>query len=636
MWKWNLGVSHHVGSFSHGMIQQKISNKVHYRQFGILLNSLSSCCHVQGSANSRQSCLRLTSWHAMCAVQFSNAGMRSHLACYSSSAKKSMHPDVITALCEYEDRTAIQDVHGEHTYLNLYNRSLALQSKILKTTSNRSLKEARVAFLCPNDISYVVTLYAIWLSGGVAVPLSKTHPAPELEYFIQDSESSLVITTEALEDKIKPVAEQYSISCLTLEDGDFLGETEPDIKKKGLVKKDILRRRALMIYTSGTTGRPKGVVHTFGSLHSQMKDMIRAWEWTENDCVLHVLPLHHVHGIVNVLMTPLFCGATCYMLPEFNARNVWKCLMSSVPIGGNRVNMFMAVPTIYAKLIEEYEEADYSSFITDAIKTVCSSCIRLMVSGSAALPQPVMDRWTEITGHVLLERYGMTETGMALTNPLHGERKPGAVGTPFPSVKARLVKLNEDEPSGYDVLVEGVKVLPAGKREVSNVSADGKEGLQGELQIKGSSLFKEYWNKPEETAKEFTQDGWFKTGDTACFRDGVYKIMGRTSVDIIKSGGYKISALDVERHLLKHPLITDVAVLGLPDMTWGEKVAAVIVVKEKCDLDLQTLKSWARKEMPPYQIPTVVEFMDKMPRNAMGKVNKKDLMKEVFIDRQSD
>ncbi|KAJ7380360.1 Acyl-CoA synthetase member 3, mitochondrial [Desmophyllum pertusum] len=189
-----------------------------------------------------------------------------------------------------------------------------------------------------------------------------------------------------------------------------------------------------------------------------------------------------------------------------------------------------------------------------------------MVSGSAALPEPVMRRWQEITGHTLLERYGMTEIGMALSNPLHGPRLPGCVGTPLPGTEVRIVSQNMDGKSELK-----------GMNMASSVCL-GKEGQEGELQVRGTSVFKCYWNKPEATAETFTEDGWLKTGDTAAYKDGVYRILGRTSVDIIKSGGYKISALEVERHLLSHDDITDCAVLGKPDPVWGERVAAILTL----------------------------------------------------------
>ncbi|XP_043937625.1 malonate--CoA ligase ACSF3, mitochondrial isoform X2 [Protopterus annectens] len=330
-----------------------------------------------------------------------------------------------------------------------------------------------------------------------------------------------------------------------------------------------------------------------------------------------------MHGIVNKLLCPLWVGATCIMLPEFNPEKVWEYLLSTAPPGIPRVNVFMAVPTIYVKLIEYCDKHFTTSYVQDFVRAVCQEKIRLMVSGSAALPDIVLQRWKEITGHTLLERYGMTEIGMALSNPLNGTRIPGSVGNPLPGVKVCIAMENyKTNGSSYTMICQG-------NSKETKVTI-GMEGKDGELMVKGPSVFQEYWNKPKETKEAFTPDGWFKTGDTAVYKDGVYWILGRTSVDIIKSGGYKISALDVERHLLAHPVIADVAVIGAPDVTWGQKVTAIVQLYEGKSLSLKELKEWAREHMAPYTIPAELILVENIPRNQLGKVNKKDLLKYFF------
>ncbi|KAM6981093.1 malonate--CoA ligase ACSF3, mitochondrial [Aplochiton taeniatus] len=343
--------------------------------------------------------------------------------------------------------------------------------------------------------------------------------------------------------------------------------------------------------------------------------MVSEWAWSKDDVILHTLPLHHVHGIVNKLLCPLWVGATCIMLPDFQPQKVWDYLLSSkAPM----VNVFMAVPTIYSKLIQHYEQHFTQPHVRDFVRAACRERVRLMVSGSAALPQPTLQRWEEITGHTLLERYGMTEIGMALSNTLKGPRIPGAVGIPLPGVEVRIVMTN----STNTTIAEG--------NSKETLVRPGLEGKEGELMVRGASVFKGYWNKPKETKEAFTTDGWFQTGDTAVYKDGVYWIMGRTSVDIIKSGGYKISALEVERHLLANPDIADVAVIGARDATWGQKVTAVVQLKKGRSLTLNELKAWAREHMAPYTIPTGLLVVEEIPRNQMGKVNKKDLLKQFF------
>ncbi|KAM9122542.1 malonate--CoA ligase ACSF3, mitochondrial isoform 2-T3 [Pangshura tecta] len=308
------------------------------------------------------------------------------------------------------------------------------------------------------------------------------------------------------------------------------------------------------------------------------------------------------------------------MLSEFSPQKVWEKFLSP---RAPRINIFMAVPTIYSRLMEHYDKHFSQPHVQDFVRATCQDNFRLMVSGSAALPVPVLERWKNITGHMLLERYGMTEIGMALSNPLHGVRVPGSVGTPLPGVEVRIAteSLGREVPS-YTIHAQGderdTKVTP------------GLDGKEGELFVKGPTVFREYWNRPEETKEAFTPDGWFKTGDTAVYKEGTYWIRGRTSVDIIKSGGYKISALEVECHLLTHPSIADVAVIGPPDMTWGQRVSAVVKLQEGEMLSLKDLRDWARESMAYYTIPTELLLVEEIPRNQMGKINKKQLLKHFY------
>ncbi|XP_064168772.1 malonate--CoA ligase ACSF3, mitochondrial [Anguilla rostrata] len=521
---------------------------------------------------------------------------------------------VFTRSPGFGDRLAILDSSGSHSYRELYASSLGLAHRIKETLDCGSgdLQGQRISFLCANDASYVVAQWASWMCGGVAVPLYRKHPPCELEYIVADSQSSLLVAGHSYSEALEPLALKLGLPCLQLPPSSSLlslstAQTELSVS-------DWADRPAMIIYTSGTTGRPKGVLSTHTNLQAMVQCLVSEWGWSKDDVILHTLPLHHVHGVVNKLLCPLWVGATCLMLPEFQPQKVWEYLLSS---RAPRVNVFMAVPTIYSKLIQHYEQHFTQPHVKDFVKAVCTEKIRLMVSGSSALPQPTLERWQEITGHTLLERYGMTEIGMALSNPLKGPRVPGAVGRPLPGVEVCIV-MN----TTCSTIAEGnskeTKVRP------------GLEGKEGELLVRGPSVFKEYWNRPQETREAFTAHGWFRTGDTAAYMDGVYWIKGRTSVDIIKCGGYKISALEVERHLLAHPDIADVAVIGARDAVWGQKVTAVVQLKQGTSLTLQELKTWAREHMSSYTIPTGLVLVDEMPRNQMGKVNKKDLLKMFF------
>jgi malonyl-CoA/methylmalonyl-CoA synthetase len=276
------------------------------------------------------------------------------------------------------------------------------------------------------------------------------------------------------------------------------------------------------------------------------------------------------------------------MLARFDAEATWD------RIGRGDLTLFMAVPTIYRKLVTAWETVAPER--RRAWSAGCR-CMRLMVSGSAALPVQTLERWKEISGHTLLERYGMTEIGMALSNPLHGERRPGFVGTPLPGVEVRLVDENGRPVAG---------------------------GAPGEIEVRGPTVFVEYWHRPGDTAGAF-HDGWFRTGDVAVVEDGAYRILGRRSVDIIKTGGYKVSALEIEEVLRTHPAVAECAVVGVDDPEWGERVCVAVELRGSGELTLAELQAWATERLAPYKVPRAVRCVSALPRNAVGKVMKPDV-----------
>jgi malonyl-CoA/methylmalonyl-CoA synthetase len=481
---------------------------------------------------------------------------------------------------KYGERVAILDNQGSYTYRELLDASSRVAACLLGGLED--LCEARVAFLVPSGFQYVATQWGIWRAGGIAVPISVSYPLPEIEYVVDNSEAQVVVVHPDFKEKIQPVVRSRNIRLLLTTDA-------ISCKKRRLLLLVEPSRRAMIVYTSGTTSKPKGVVTTHKNIEAQVVTLVSAWGWTEDDHILHVLPLHHVHGIINALTCALWSGATCEMLPEFSAAEVWLRFMSG------RITLFMAVPTIYEKLIAFWDSASL-----EEKKKMSESCskLRLMVSGSAPLPVSTFNRWKSISGHMLLERYGMTEIGMALSNPLYGKRIPGYVGRPLPGVEIRLV-----DDDGKEV----------------------REGTPGEIQVRGPGVFLEYWKDPDATQKAF-KDGWFCTGDIALEENGVYRILGRKSVDIIKTGGYKVSALEVEDVLRAHPFIKECAVVGVRDAQWGERVCAAIVLKEGCTLDLDSLRSWAKERLAVYKIPSRMLVLKELPRNAMGKVVKPDIV----------
>lgn len=487
--------------------------------------------------------------------------------------------------CEqHRGRTAIIDELGMFSYGELLDTSSCVAASLL--AGRKDLQEERVAFAVTPGFAWVAALWGIWRAGGVAVPLPLNSPALELEYLVDDSRASALIGDGVTFLQLSGIAVTRGIPAVTI--GELcVHETSPLADSGPSLSAN---RRAMILYTSGTTSRAKGVVTTHANITAQIRSLAEAWEWSADDRILLCLPLHHVHGIINVVSCAMWAGATCQMLPRFDANAVWNAIST------RGLTLFMAVPTIYTKLIAAWEAAapQRRSVLSDA----CAG-MRLMVSGSAALPVSTLQRWKEISGHTLLERYGMTEIGMALSNPLHGERVPGSVGRPLPRVEVQLVA--ED----------GKPVAPR---------------TAGEIEVRGPNVFREYWDKPEATQAAF-RDGWFRTGDTAIVENGVFRILGRTSIDVLKTGGNKVSALEIEEVLREHPAVAECAVVGVPDAEWGERVAAAVVLKDGQALDLPSLRSWAEKLLAKHKIPSRLLVLDALPRNAMGKVIKPAVVK---------
>lgn len=476
-------------------------------------------------------------------------------------------------------RKAISDPLGTWTYGELAERVDAVAGRL------GPLNGERVGLFLDRTRLSMALLLGVFEAGGVAVPFSLRATPREHAWQIEDSGMSRIVVEPEHESVL---AESLGLAraaapCL-LPSASLLEAGAP--RPPGGVSLDA---PAAMIYTSGTTGRPKGVVHTHASLGSQVDVLSKAWEWSADDRLLHVLPLHHVHGLVNGALGALRAGAELHFRKSFQPDEVWDLFAAEA------ATVFYAVPTLYHRLAEAWDAAESQRRREWARG---AGALRLTVSGSAALPKPLWTRWREITGQALLERYGMTEIGMALSNPYRGERRPGTVGAPLPGMEVRLV--------GED----GRDVAP---------------GTPGEIWVRGKSLFKEYWNKPDATRESF-RDGWFRTGDVAELDGGYVRICGRASVDIIKSAGYKISALEIEAVLLEHPSIREAAVVGRPDAEWGEIITAFVVLQPGGTLSLDDLKVFCRDRLAPYKLPRRLQLLEQLPRNAMGKVTKPALL----------
>jgi acyl-CoA synthetase (AMP-forming)/AMP-acid ligase II len=526
------------------------------------------------------------------------------------------------------DRIAVVDYSisptgdAQFTYAQLLHDVTRFRDTLSCFLGTKDLEGGRVAFLAESGYNYVVTILAVWALGGFAVPLCTTHPVNEMLYTATDSDASVLLATPLFESKINELREAlercgHKPALYIVPSHTPAKITEiPTLEPSPIADPT---RHALMIYTSGTTGKPKGVVLAHKTLEAQILSLVEFWRITATDRITHVLPLHHIHGIVNALLCLLWSGGVVEMFPKFDAKAVWTRWLNPKR---SQVTVFMCVPTVYARLIAYFDEV-LAGTQTEAVRNVCQK-FRLQICGSAALPSPIKRKWEEISGGVvLLERYGMTEIGMALSNGYEPERRiDGSVGWALPGVTVRLIT------------TDGTN------RDVTN--ADNEPG---EIQVKGDNVFLEYWRNLKATIKEFTPDGFFKTGDIAICsgtHSNAFFIHGRASVDIIKSGGYKISALDVERELLSLSVIQEAAVVGLDDDEWGQRVAAVVTLTpETRELKLKDMRNMLRKNIAPYKIPTVLKVVGEIPRNKMGKgiaislaplilVNKKQLVVDAF------
>ncbi len=447
------------------------------------------------------------------------------------------------------------------------------------------LQEERIAFFIPASLDYVTVMHGVWRAGGIAVPLNVASAVAELDHYLTCASVTRMIANGEYQESLRELCAELNIELLSVEEvlADAAG-TLPDLDAD---------RRAMMLFTSGTTNKPKGVVSTHKTIVAQITTLIDAWEWTSDDVIPLFLPLHHIHGIINILSCGLWAGATVHLFSKFDIPKITQ------EVTAGTYNVFMAVPTIYVKLIQYFDNIDNSELqkICDGFKDM-----RLNISGSAACPVKLFNQWRDLTGQVLLERYGMTEIGMGISNPYNGERRAGCVGQPLPGVECQL----------FDEYDQPIK----------------EEAVPGEIRIKGDNVFLEYWDNPKATEESF-KDGWFCTGDVAVVEDGYYRIMGRSSVDIIKSGGYKLSALEIEGVLLTHEDIAEVAVIGVEDDTWGEAVTAFIGLNAGASMEYEDLKTWCDGKMSSYKIPKAIKIVDALPRNAMGKVTKPALREMV-------
>jgi acyl-CoA synthetase (AMP-forming)/AMP-acid ligase II len=439
----------------------------------------------------------------------------------------------------------------------------------------------RVAVQSGSSTQLLVALLGHLRSGVIHVPINTRYRAEEITHILTDSGASLVLFDQ--EAAAGQVAETLGCPSIAMEALPSSPPGAPPEPPSG----DLT---AMLIYTSGTTGRAKGVALSLSALTANIGATTKLWRWSAVDHLILSLPLFHVHGLGLGVLGTLLNQMTATIHPRFDAAQV----VAAVAQGGT---IFMGVPTMYTRLIAHLK--------SDREALQCVREARLFTSGSAALPASAHAAFERLTGHRILERYGMSETGFTLSNPYDGPRRAGTVGQAVP---------------GYLV------------RVVDDAGEAAARGDSGEVWVRGDGMMRGYWGQPEVTEAAFT-DGWFRTGDVAILdAEGYHRILGRRSADIIKSGGFKISALEIEDVLLRHPAVREAAVLGLPDAEWGERIEAALVVDPTLDFEVDALLKLAREHLADYKCPRRVHIMESLPRNALGKLQKHRLKELLAVD----
>ena len=486
------------------------------------------------------------------------------------------------------ERIAIIDAEGEHSYGSLVQQARELAGALRPRTlapedTDSSQERARVAFLAGHSASSMVTLLAIWLADAVAVPLDPLMSLPEWQWRLQDLGVDSLVYPPELQAEAHYLV--YGSGVRIISTTEMAGDEVPlKIQDSG--------QSALILFSDRMDSRPVPVVHTFSSLAAQTRTLVHTWHWQPEDRLLHVLPLSNHHGLICALLGTMAAGCCCEMMKTFKVEPVWQRLASG------EITLFTAVPTMYQYLLDTWNRKDNEQ------QQRWSSGAR-HVRQAIVSPQPVSpsirQQWEEITGNAMHFKYGLAECTMVLHSTLNGEDFHGISGLPVPGVSLRLVDSNGHETG---------------------------ENL-GELEVRSPQLFSEYFGNSSLTRKHFNH-GWFRTGLLAVRHDRQYQLHGHRNLNLIDTGGYKVSAMDIESVLLGYPGIRECAVLGVPCAHWGEVICAFIVLDSEQPVVLRELKEWLMPLMPSYMVPARLEVLEHLPRDELGTIDKQLLKRKLF------
>ena len=474
-------------------------------------------------------------------------------------------------------RLAIETLDGQRIS---YGDLIARAGQMANLLASRGVKPGdRVAAQTEKSVAALVLYLAAVRAGAVYLPLNTAYTLNELDYFITDAEPSLVVCDPSKAQGIGAIAAKVGARVETLgADGkgsltEAAATARPEFATVARRDDDL----AAILYTSGTTGRSKGAMLSHDNLASNSLTLVDYWGFTENDVLIHALPIYHTHGLFVASNVTLFARASMIFLPKFDPELIIKLMA--------RATVLMGVPTFYTRLLQ-----------SPALTREATSHMRLFVSGSAPLLADTHREWADRTGHAVLERYGMTETNMNTSNPYDGERVPGAVGHALPGVSVRVT----DPDTGKPLAPEQI----------------------GVIEVKGPNVFKGYWRMPEKTKAEFRDDGFFITGDLGKIdAKGYVHILGRGK-DLVISGGFNVYPKEIESEIDAMPGVIETAVIGVPHADFGEGVTAVVVCDKKAKVDEATVLKGLEGRLAKFKMPKRVIIVDELPRNAMGKVQK--------------
>jgi malonyl-CoA/methylmalonyl-CoA synthetase len=483
-------------------------------------------------------------------------------------------------------RLAIETADGQGIS---YGDLIALSGQTANVLVNRGVKPGdRVAAQTEKSVAGLVLYLATVRTGAVYLPLNTAYTLNELEYFITDAEPSLVVCDPAKAEGIGAIAAKVGAKVDTL-GGDGKGSLTDAAATARLGFSTAPRAHddlAAILYTSGTTGRSKGAMLTHDNLASNSLTLVDTWRFTDKDVLIHALPIYHTHGLFVASNVTLFARASMIFLNKFDPDLIIRLMA--------RATVMMGVPTFYTRLLQN-----------PALTKASTSHMRLFISGSAPLLADTHREWCARTGHAVLERYGMTETNMNTSNPYDGERVPGAVGHALPGVSVRVTDPETGKTLGPETI--------------------------GMIEVKGPNVFKGYWRMPEKTKSEFRDDGFFITGDLGKIDDKDYvHILGRGK-DLVISGGFNVYPKEIESEIDAMPGVIEAAVIGVPHADFGEGVTAVVVCDKGAKVDEAAVLGALDGRLAKFKMPKRVIFVEELPRNAMGKVQK-NILRDTYAE----